>query len=102
MKSNEMESAAIATPRGLASGMASLSIWSRAHMVALIQLRTVNGVVGERTVVTLDEITQDPNSQLSDAEARWLHRIRRDRERGFMVSGTDVDFVLEILRRLGA
>jgi len=102
VKSSGTANAAIASPHGPDSATASLSIWSRAHMAALTALRTVNGVVGERTAVTLDGITPDHNSQLSAAEERWLHRIRLDRERGFMVSSVDVDFVLEVLRRLGA
>jgi len=102
VKSSGTANAAIASPRGPDSVTASLSIWSRAHMVAQTALRTVNGVVGERTAVTLDAITPECSLHLSGAEERWLHRIRLDRERGFMVSGVDVDFVLEVLRRLGA
>jgi hypothetical protein len=37
---------------------------------------------------------------LSAAEAFLLARIRHDRERGYMVSSCDVDFLLELLGRL--
>ena len=57
-----------------------------------------SGVVGR----VMPLATPGRSLRLSADERAWLHRIQRDRERGFMVSGVDVDFVLEVLRRLGA
>jgi len=31
---------------------------------------------------------------------QWLHRIQADRARGFMVSGSDVDFLLALVEEL--
>ena len=100
VKSSGAASAAIATPRGLELDMASLSTWSRAHTGVPTILRTANGVVGERTVVTPGEITPDRSSPLSVPDEQRLYRIQQDREKGFMVSGVDVDFLLEVVERL--
>ena len=44
--------------------------------------------------------TPDHNSLLSAAESQTLARIAQDRRSGFMVSGPDVDFLLEVIARL--
>jgi hypothetical protein len=99
-KSSGTESAATGSPLGTDDFTASLSMWSRAHMVAATRLKTASGVVGERTAVTPGETILDHNSPLSAADEQRLHRIRKDRANGFMVSAPDVDFLLEMVERL--
>ena len=60
-----------------------------------MSIPTCSGAVGR--VIPL--ATPDRSLQLSDAEARTLARIRKDRRNGFMVSAVDVDFLLEVIAR---
>ena len=57
---------------------------------------------GVAEIATAKSCTSGSSSRLSDAEQRLLARIAKDRRNGFMVAATDVDFLLEILGRLGA
>jgi hypothetical protein len=94
VKKAEMENAATASPRGTDSSTVSYPIESTAPNVTIpIPLRC--GVVGN--VIAGD--TQAHSSPLSDAEAKMLARIRKDRRNGFMVSAVDVDFLLELIGR---
>ena len=52
-------------------------------------------------VQRIQQILEDEEIKvLSDAEAKTLARIRKDGRNGFMVSAVDVDFLLELMRRL--
>lgn len=64
------------------------------------RLKTASGDAAEKTDATPGAITQDRSSPLSADEEQKLARIRKDRANRFMVSVTDVDFLLEILERL--
>jgi hypothetical protein len=52
----------------------------------------------ERIVAVLSNY--DKSARLSAADEQRLYRIRKDRANKFMVSVTDVDFLLELLERL--
>ena len=86
---------AIASRRGTDSSTASSPTGSTDH-IETIPSMDLSGAVGR--VIPL--ATPDRSLQLSDDEARTLARIRKDRRNGFMVSAVDVDFILELLRRL--
>jgi hypothetical protein len=86
---------ATASRRGTDSSTANYPTASTGH-IETIPKTDLSGVVGR--VIPL--ATPDRSLPLSDAEARTLARIRKDRRNGFMVSAVDVDFILELLRRL--
>lgn len=97
-----MENDAIDSPRGTDSSTANSPTSSTAQNET-IQRPTSFGVA---ELVTESDI-QDHNFQRADArqklsaeELQKLARIRKDRANRFMVSVTDVDFLLEILERL--
>ena len=57
----------------------------------------LNGPAGR---VIDQSATPDRSSLLSADEARTLARIARDRANRFMVSSTDVDFLLDVIARM--
>jgi hypothetical protein len=69
-------------------------------MAEATHLKIVSGDVEVERVATPDEIIQDRSSRLSGADGQRLYRIRKDRANKFMVSVTDVDFLLEIIERM--
>ncbi len=98
--STPMENAATASPRGVVIDMESLSTSSPAPMAEATRKKTASGDAGEKTDVTSGETIPGRSSLVSAEEERRLYRIQKDRTNRFMVSVTDVDFLLEILERL--
>jgi hypothetical protein len=78
--------------------MESLRTASDADAQAATRLRIRAGVAATATETSC---TADRSSPLSAADEQRLYRIRKDRTNRFMVSVTDVDFLLEMLERLG-
>jgi len=93
-----MENVAANSPHG----QVGITESSATSSPASTEEATIQLILSGRAGSVIDQSdTPEHSSHLSDAEARWLNRIRLDRERGFMVTGADVDFVLEVIRRLG-
>jgi hypothetical protein len=86
---------AIASRRGTDSSTASSPTASTGH-IETIPKTDLSGVVGR--VIPL--ATPDRSLQLSADEIANLFRIGCLRDKGFMVSAPDVDFLLKLLRRL--
>ena len=97
MKSSGTESAATDTPRGLESSTESSSTSLPAPMLVPTPSPTRSGDV---EIVTAASSTPDRSLLLSGDEGQRLARIARDRANRFMVSGPDVDFLLDVLVRL--
>jgi hypothetical protein len=92
-----MENDAIASRRGTDYSTESCPT-ANTVPIETIPKTELSGVVGR--VIQL--ATPDRSSPLSDAEAKTLARIRKDRRNGFMVSAVDVDFLLEVIERFRA
>lgn len=91
-----MGNAATDSRRGMESDTAN-SPTSAMVPIETILPTIAYGVVGN----VIPSATPVRSSPLSDARwAEWLNRIRSDRQRGFMVSGTDVDFLLALVEEL--
>lgn len=100
MKSRETENDVTDIHLGRECDTVSSYISSPAPTEAATPSTTASGDVEDETVVTPDATTPGSSSPLSDAEAKTLARIRKDRRNGFMVSAVDVDFLLELIGRL--
>jgi hypothetical protein len=90
-----MANAATNSPPGTDSTTASC-LTNATEPIETIPRTEFSGVVGR--VIPL--ATPDRNSPLSADEAQRLARIARDRANHFMVSGPDVDFLLDLFTRL--
>lgn len=99
-KSSGTESDATSLPHGTGDSTGNLFTSLRPHTEAPTRLRTVSGDAAEKTDATRDATTPASSSPLSAADEQRLWRIRKDRANRFMVSVTDVDFLLELLERL--
>ncbi len=92
-----MASDAENSPRGMALSMESLRTLSDADAPAATPKQIPSGVAPS---VTATNCTAARSSPLSAADDKRLLRIWQDRQRGWMVMGSDVDFLLEIVERL--
>lgn len=95
MKKSETESAATDSRDGMGSSTESSATKSTEH-IETIPKTELFGVVGR--VIPIATVV--PSSPLSDEERKRLFRIARDRGNRFMVSATDVDFLLDVIVRL--
>jgi hypothetical protein len=86
---------AIASRRGTDSNTANSRTASTGH-IETIPTMDLSGAVGR--VIPL--ATPDRSSRLSADDTANLFRIGCLRDKGFMVSAPDVDFLLKLLRRL--
>lgn len=93
-----MASAAENSPPGTVIDMENLRTESTARTAEPTRPRIRAGLAGSITAPTSS--TPDHNSLLNAAESQTLARIAQDRRSGFMVSGPDVDFLLEVIARL--
>lgn len=93
-----MANAATNSPPGTVIDMENLRTESTAAAEERTRRRIRAGLVGSATAQTSS--TPDRSSLLSADETRTLARIAQDRRSGFMVSGPDVDFLLEVITRL--
>lgn len=100
MKSSTTASAAINSPHGTVIDMESLSIASPAPTAEVIRSTTASGDAEANRDATPGAITRAHSSRLSEADEKNLERIRKERRNGFMVSLADVDFLLNVIRRL--
>ncbi len=92
-----MESDAENSPRGMALSMESLRTLSDADAPAATPKKTPSGVAPSVTAANCTPVRSSP---LSADDDKRLLRIWQDRQRGWMVMGSDVDFLLEIVERL--
>ena len=86
------------SPRLTDSDMESLRTSTHAVEEGAIRPRIRAGHVA---TATANACTSDRSSPLSADDEQRLARIRKDRANRFMVSAPDVDFLLEILGRVG-
>jgi hypothetical protein len=96
VKKSETESAATDSPHGTDSNMENSATGST-EPIEMIPRTELSGVVGR--VIPL--ATPARSLPLSDEERKRLWRIARDRANRFMIAAPDVDFLLEIVERLG-
>ena len=89
-----MESDAIVSRRGTDYSTENCPT-SNTELLKPIPQMELSGVVGRAIPI----VTSGPSLRLSVGERQRLERIRSDRERGFMVSAVDVDFLLEVIGR---
>lgn len=95
MKKSETESAATDSPHGTDSNMENFLTGST-EPIEMIPQAELSGVVASATGNTIPACSLP----LSDDEKQKLWRIARDRANRFMVSVTDVDFLLDVIVRL--
>ena len=98
MKLNSTENAATNSPRGRDGDTENSCTSLPVRTAGVIPLKTASGDV---TTATSASSTPDRNSLLSAAEAQNLARIARERREGWMVSVADVDFLLDVIGRMG-
>lgn len=99
-KSSGTGSDAISLRRGTGDSTENLFTSLRPHTEAPTRLRTASGDAAVARDATPGATTPASSSPLSAADEQRLWRIRKDRANRFMVSVTDVDFLLEIVERL--
>jgi hypothetical protein len=99
-KSSGTESAATDLPHGTGASMENSCTSSPARMADRIPSTTASGDAEVGKDVTLGATIPDRSLHLSGDEEQRLARIRKDRANRFMVSVTDVDFLLEIVDRV--
>jgi hypothetical protein len=90
-----MENDATNLPRGMVIDMGSCHTLATAP-TEMTRSNLSSGVAASATA----SATPDPSSPISADEGQRLARIARDRANRFMVSGPDVDFLLDVLARL--
>lgn len=105
--SGDAEAATDATPDAtIPESCSRLSAADAVRVLKAIRhaLRTESGydTCVERIEAIMAEHESEMQPPLSAADEQRLYRIRKDRANRFMVSAVDVDFLCELLKRLGA
>jgi hypothetical protein len=95
-RSSAMERGATAMPRGTDGNTANYHTRFTEHMEGLTPQRTPAG----RVTSAIARNTPARSSRLSDEERQELLRLRTIRKKGWMLSMTECDWLLEILERV--
>lgn len=97
--STPMENVATNSRHGVVIDMENLSTSSPAPTAAATTKPIASGDVEEKTAAMSGETILGHSLLVSADEERRLYRIQKDRANGFMVSVTDVDFLLDVIER---